>query len=745
MKKGLKILIGILVGIVGITIILALVVSPIAKNYIEKNDVKLFGREITMERLHVNIFNGKVEINGFKASEANLHDQFLTFDTLAVDMQPLRLLHKNVRFNHILLSGLDGRIETMQDGFNFTDLITRFSKKDKKKDNTPSAWTVALYDVILRNGTITYADDIRGKAWQLDGLKLSVPGLTFGGDTTHAGLAFHFTEGGSFVTQAKYDPQTNRYNVDLNLEDINLSMALPFVKDFLALQQMDGALSGNIVLDGSLAQPTDIDVAGNVIVKQLSGVLEGGGQFIDVAQLNLNVDSINPSQRKYVFNEINVNALDFNFELAKDNNTISKLLRTNSSDSVASDKQTDSVSQPINLVIKHFALTNSQIEFSDHTLFSPMNYQLKDIQAKAENFTLTGSNNLHLRAQLPNGGSLNANWVGGLSLKHTDQNLQLVIKNLAMEQLSPYVEYYVGNKLEGGTLSFVSENSIKSGMLKGDNRVDIYQCLVGKKNKELNAEYSNIPLKLGVSLLQDLDKRILFNIPVSGDINSPHFSYGKIVWKAVSNIILKAVASPFLAIAQASGVNGSEIKTLEIDPLQPDFTSKQYNNLQKVYDLVADNEELTLVLTQQFNLVPTMQQMGVFNFKKGLYFEQNPNKDTRLSLSDWQNISQIKESSTALINYSDKQTQTKGKTMKQKVAMAYSSDTLQQQVLQLAEIRNRHLVDYLVHKKGLSAERIIVRTLSDEDLKNYTGKSCYDVEFQLPDDAAFTLSTDDED
>ena len=64
MKKVLKI-IGIILGAVVLIIVLALLlISPIAKAYIEKHDKELVGREITIDKLRVNVFSGKVGLHG---------------------------------------------------------------------------------------------------------------------------------------------------------------------------------------------------------------------------------------------------------------------------------------------------------------------------------------------------------------------------------------------------------------------------------------------------------------------------------------------------------------------------------------------------------------------------------------------------------------------------------------------------------------------------------------------------------
>ena len=69
MKKFWKIIliiIGVIVLLVAITLLLA---GPIAKHYIQKHDTELVGREITIDKLRVNPFAGKIKLTGFTLYE----------------------------------------------------------------------------------------------------------------------------------------------------------------------------------------------------------------------------------------------------------------------------------------------------------------------------------------------------------------------------------------------------------------------------------------------------------------------------------------------------------------------------------------------------------------------------------------------------------------------------------------------------------------------------------------------------
>jgi hypothetical protein len=63
----------------------------------------------------------------------------------------------------------------------------------------------------------------------------------------------------------------------------------------------------------------------------------------------------------------------------------------------------------------------------------------------------------------------------------------------------------------------------------------------------------NLPLDLAIAILQDSDGRIDLGLPVSGSLDDPQFSYGSIIWKAITNILGKIATAPFRAFASLFG------------------------------------------------------------------------------------------------------------------------------------------------------------------------------------------------
>ena len=81
-----------------------------------------------------------------------------------------------------------------------------------------------------------------------------------------------------------------------------------------------------------------------------------------------------------------------------------------------------------------------------------------------------------------------------------------------------------------------------------------------------NDTATRLPVKLAISLLKNTRGQIDVNLPVSKPLSNPEFSVGGLIWRAVLNLIAKAVTSPFSLLAHAFGGGGEDLGYVEFAP-----------------------------------------------------------------------------------------------------------------------------------------------------------------------------------
>ena len=155
MKKWVKILLWVVGILLALIVVATLLVSPIAKNYVNSHGEELVGRKVHVDGLRVNVYTGHVAIHGLNLYEDNGSDVFASFDTLDVKASLIKLLGSTVHIKHITLTGL--RVNLIQQGetFNFQSIVDHFaSDEPEEEDSEESDWVLKFYNIRLSHAQI---------------------------------------------------------------------------------------------------------------------------------------------------------------------------------------------------------------------------------------------------------------------------------------------------------------------------------------------------------------------------------------------------------------------------------------------------------------------------------------------------------------------------------------------------------------------------------------------------------------
>ena len=173
-------------------------------------------------------------------------------------------------------------------------------------------------------------------------------------------------------------------------------------------------------------------------------------------------------------------------------------------------------------------------------------------------------------------------------------DLTLTFRNLEMTKLTPYSGKFAGRKIDSGKLSVDLEYKIKQRQLTGENKFIVNKLKLGERVDSPDA--MNLPLDLAIALLEDSDGIIDLDLPVSGSLDDPQFSYGKIIWKAVVNVLTKLVTAPFRALGKLLGVSSEKLESVEFDPGSSALLPPEQEKLKTIAEALTKRPALTLTL-----------------------------------------------------------------------------------------------------------------------------------------------------
>ena len=174
--------------------------------------------------------------------------------------------------------------------------------------------------------------------------------------------------------------------------------------------------------------------------------------------------------------------------------------------------------------------------------------------------------------------------------------IDMFFRNLDIPSLSPYVIKFAGRTIAEGDLDVELSYRINEGQLNGANSMVMRDLELGDRVPHPDA--LDLPLGLAIALLKDRNGVIDLDVPVSGELNNPQFSFGNVISRAMANIITNIVTSPFRFLANLVGGDASaDIGTIEFPPGRSDLTPPEREKLAKLGTALLERPQLQLGLT----------------------------------------------------------------------------------------------------------------------------------------------------
>lgn len=208
---------------------------------------------------------------------------------------------------------------------------------------------------------------------------------------------------------------------------------------------------------------------------------------------------------------------------------------------------------PPQIAIDTVTLTGGEFVFTDETLEPPFSFKLADLAGGVRGLSSkTGTNarvdltaNINAHAPLTVSGTINP------LAAQASSDLLIDAKGINLTSFSPYSGKFAGYVIDKGKLNLDLAYQLDKRILTGENKIFIDQFEFGAKTDSPDA--TNLPVKLGVTLLKDRKGEIHLDVDVRGDLDDPEFSATGLLVDTLLNILTKVTTSPFAALGSVAG------------------------------------------------------------------------------------------------------------------------------------------------------------------------------------------------
>lgn len=545
------------------------------------------------------------------------------------------LANSHLKLDAIVLSGLQAQVlreankplnwQVMLEPRNVANTA---SKQQDKADKTDSGWKWSLGKLALENAAIHVEDKTNKIPFQLDVQNGTVELR----DSTQAlskpvaiKAKLQVKQGGELNANGKLALLPLQGDIQLKLDKMNLKPFYPYVNQVALLKLNDGTanLNGKLMLKSDKAFSARFQ--GGFSVDNLAISEEDTGDiFLNWKSVSSDTLKLAIAPNQLHMDELRIDQLIGKFIIFEDKTlNIKRILRSPQAADAAPTATTAPAQkeESFPIAVERVRINNAQLEFADLSLKPQFGTHINSLSGVVNGL----STNPATTAQVELDGKVDefgsARIRGSIQpFKATDfTDLTLQFHNLEMNRLTPYSGKFAGRKIDSGKLSVDLEYKIKQRQLAGQNKFVLNKLRLGERVDSPDA--MSLPLDLAIALLEDSDGIIDLDLPVSGSLDDPQFSYGKVVWKAIVNVIGKIVTSPFRALGNLLGVSSDKLEVITFDPGLATLAPQEQEKLKTIASAISKRPTLTLKIIPAYDPVADKAAMQELTTRRDLLNE----------------------------------------------------------------------------------------------------------------------------
>ncbi len=604
LSRTLSIIAGLVLGLLAIVLLTA---PGFLKRYIEENDKELLGREVFLDDISIGWFSGKLQFTGLEIKESDTSKVFLSVDEILAKISLSALFDKHLFIQSLTIDGLS--LEIIQAGkqFNFDDLMATSS--DNSAADASDSWRFTMENLTLRQGELNYHSDI-APFIGFDSINVDIPRVADNMDTMQVHVDMLVSSGGWISSLVDISLAESTYSLRFQADEVALQLVEPYFMDFLNLEKVSGHFLANLNLFGSWEDTELLNLSGTLGLRDFEMTDPSSKRLVSVQSLEMAVDTIRMKDAVYSVDHIRALGLYGIYEIYDQGDNFSRLMVANSTNSEGSTGGSEiDYSNPFSILafylqdivhsyqesiyeIKQVAIANSEVNFADYALHEPFRYKLTEIHVFGDSlYSSREKFAIHMGAVLNGTGVFKGDLIS-YTADPSDMDIHYSINGTGLPPFAPYTHFYIAHPITTGKMLYTCETTIRDGMIDSNNLIEIEDFNFGERTT-VGALY-DLPVRLAVSLLKDLDGKISLDIPVDGDLNDPNYRLGKVIWNTIKNILLKAVTAPYRLLARSFQVEEEKLKEVHFGLLQVKLTEEQQRQLQDLAKILKAKPELNV-------------------------------------------------------------------------------------------------------------------------------------------------------
>jgi hypothetical protein len=412
-------------------------------------------------------------------------------------------------------------------------------------------WTVAvgLFEVVDSKGRFEDRTLDPPVSIETDNMQLALKGFT-----TRPGAYFgvvasaSLPKGGTAKSSGRVSMKPVRFEMDVALDGLDLTVTQPYVGHFLPFELLSGKAGskGKVTGGANGEKGFSAKFAGDLEARTLAlrETVTGSTPLKwDAVQVRGVEAGYGPTA--VAIKSIDVHGAGIDLVISENGDlSLSEVKKR-----LAPKSPPPAPGNPIPIHVDSVVLAGCSLALTDHRLQPPYTLTVEGVQGTVKGISSPAKAPAHVEiaAAVRGGGAVTVKGTIDLFEPARATDLQLGVQKVEIPPLSPMSVHYLGYPVTKGHTDLGLDYKVKDQHMKGANHIVTQDLTLGDKVE--GQGNVSLPIKLGVSLLTDKDGRITLDFPVEGRLDDPNFGIGTALGGVVSGLI----KSPFRMLSKGGG------------------------------------------------------------------------------------------------------------------------------------------------------------------------------------------------
>ncbi len=510
---------------------------------------------------------------------------------------------------------------------------------DTKSSSDKSAWKVTMNSLNLSGFDLAFKDFTNNDPVDINLSNIFIKAdnfKNFGKENGHMAINMDFNDKGKISIKGNLIPSILKADLNLDFKKIDVKSLQPYFTNSIRVLVTDGNIQTKgrlkLNLNDQVRKKIKFDFKGQTSLNNFicldkqsakdffkcnSLYFSGLETSVYPVKIRIKDVSLTDFYSRIIISRkgrLNLNSIFKNNVGKKQTQKKLKVKKTAEiSERVDKVNKAKSDSDTKDISIKNVTLQNGDINFTDYSTNPGFTADMKKITGSLTGLSSDEKSRAELHLQGIHGQSSPLEIKGKINplAKKKFADISLSFKDIELTNFTPYSSKYLGYKIKKGKLALNLKYLINGNKLTSDNKINFDDLTLGDRVKSDKA--TSLPVSLAISLLKNRKGQIDLDLPVRGELNDPSFKISSIVFKMISNLIVKVVTSPFSIIGSMFG-GGEELSFVNFKYGSTAIDSANYKKIDTLAEILRDKPSVKLEIQGFYDKVKDYEALRMKKF-----------------------------------------------------------------------------------------------------------------------------------